>query len=260
MAKGRWESWEEQYLHANYMKMTDGEISEKLKRAEDSIYRKRKSLGLSKGTGGRPTNQDRQEGTVRPNEYALSQLPKYERVKFYKSQFDRNWRHKHLVAVLLDSEMEYYKHRYIDVIDAMDSITYVEEDLVHNMVMNDIQIMRIQELIKTELQAYRDADGDDDARRPPAQYLYKDLNDAQNQYLKSQEKLNITRQQRLKENKEEDITISTIVQNLLDKRNRADADRLAGELDYFSRECKTEMDKMDFLLGGEDLLPDKGGK
>ena len=262
MAKGRWEAWEEQYLRANYMKMTDKEISEKLKREEDSIYRKRRALKLSKGSGGRPSNQDRQDGPAKPNEYALSQLTKDERVKFYKSQFDRNWRYKHLKNVLLDTELEYYKHRYIDVIDSMDSITYVEEDLVHNMVMNDVQIMRIQELIKSELQAYRDAADDDDTRRPPAQYLYKDLNDAQNQYIKSQEKLNITRQQRLKENKEEDITVSSIVQNLLDKRNRADADRMAGELDYFAKQCKTDMDKMDFLLGGEDLFPDnkpKGG-
>jgi len=256
MAKGRWEAWEEQYLRANFMKMTDKEIGEKLKRAEDGVYRKRKALGLSKGTGGRPSNQDRQDATTRPNEYALAQLSKEERVKFYKSQFDRNWRYKHLCNILLSTELDYYKHRYIDVIDSMDSITYVEEDLVHNMVMCDVQILRIQELIKTELQAYKESDGDDDTRRPPPQYLYKDLNEAQNQYVKYQEKLNLTRQQRLKENREEDITISSIVTNLLDKRNRAEADRLAGELDYFTKRCKTDMDKMDFLLGGEDLFPE----
>ena len=253
MTKGRWEGWEEQYLRANFMKMTDKEIGEKLKRDEGSIYRKRKSLGLSKGAGGRPTNKERLEQSGRPNEYALSQLPKEERVKFYKNQFKSNWRYKHLCNVLLDEEMDYYKHRYIDSIDSMDSITYVEEDLVHSMVMCDVQIMRIQELIKTELQAYKNADDDDDTRRPPPQYLYKDLSHAQNQYVKYQEKLNLTRQQRLKENREEDITISSIVSNLLDKRNRADADRLAGELDYFSKKCHSDMSKMDFLLGGEDI-------
>lgn len=251
MAKGRWETWEEQYLRANFMKMTDNEIGEKLGRKEAAIYRKRKQLGLSKGNG-RPTNEDRMQ--ARPNEYALSQLPKDERVKFYKSQFDRNWRYKHLRNILLDDELEYYKHRYIDIIDSMDSITYIEEDLVHNMVMCDIQTKRIQEIIKNEIESFRNADDDDDNRRPPPQYLYKDLNDAQSQYVKYQEKLNLTRQQRLKENKEENITISSIVENLLDKRNRAEADRLAGEMDYFARRCKTDMDKMDFLLGGEDLL------
>jgi hypothetical protein len=255
VAKGRWEAWEEQYLRSNYIKMTDREISEKLKRTEDGVYRKRKALGLSKGTGGRPSNKDRQVANNKPNEYALAQLSKEDRVKFYKSQFDRNWRYKHLCNVLMVGELDYYKHRYIDVIDSMDSITYVEEDLVHNMVMCDVQILRIQEIIKTELQAYKEAAADDDdTRRPPAQYLYKDLNDAQNQYVKYQEKLNLTRQQRLKENKEESITISSIVTNLLDRRSRADADKLAGELDHFAKRCKTDMDKMDFLLGGEDLL------
>ena len=259
MAKGRWEAWEEQYLRSNFMKMTDKEISKKLDRNEDGVYRKRKSLGLSKGSGGRPSNKDRSDAASKPNDYRLAQLTKDERVKFYKSQFDRNWRYKHLCNVLLVDELEYYKHRYIDVIDSMDSITYVEEDLVHNMVMCDVQILRIQEMIKTELQAYKEADDDDDTRRPPPQYLYKDLNDAQNQYVKYQEKLNLTRQQRLKENKEEHITISSIVTNLLDRRNRADADRQAGELDYFAKRCKTDMDKMNFLLGGEDLFGDKDG-
>ena len=57
----------------------------------------------------------------------------------------------------------------------------------------------------------------------------------------------------MKENREEDITIVSIVTNLLDKQNRAEADKLAGQLDYFTKRAKTDMDKMDFLLGGEDL-------
>jgi len=118
--------------------------------------------------------------------------------------------------------------------------------------MCDIQVLRIQELIGHELRAYKEADDDDDTRRPPPQYLYKDLNDAEQRYVKIQEKLNLTRQQRLKENKEEDITIVSIVSNLLDRRNRADADRLAGELDYFRKRAKTDMNKFDFLLGDED--------
>jgi len=253
MGKGRWEPWEEQYLRSRWQTMTDKEIAGKLGRPEEGIYRKRRILGLSKA-GGRPTNKSREEANKRPNEISLAQLSKEERIKFYKSQFDRNWRYKHLKKVLLDDELDYYRHRYIDVIDSMDSITYTEEDLVHAMIMCDVQIMRVQEIIKSELEAYKDADDDDDMRRPPAQYLYKDLNDAENRYVKLQEKLNLTRQQRLKENREEDITIVSIVTNLLDKRNRAEADRLAGELSYFTKRATTDMDKMDFLLGGEDLF------
>ena len=254
MAKGRWEAWEEQYLRSHWQSATDKEIGKKLSRAEEGIYRKRKQLGLTKGAGGRPTNKSREQAAKRPNEISLAQLPKDERIKFYKSQFDRNWRYKQLKKILVDDdEMEYYKHKYIDIIDSMDSLTYVEEDLVHSLIMCDIQVLRLQELIGSELRAYKEADEDDDTHRPPPQYLYKDLNDAEGRYVKIQEKLNLTRQQRLKENREEDITIVSIVSNLLDKRNRADADRLAGELDYFTTRAKTDMDKMDFLLGGEDL-------
>ncbi|MHA2063178.1 MAG: hypothetical protein ACXABY_02235 [Candidatus Thorarchaeota archaeon] len=253
MAKGRWDEWEEQYLRTHWQTMTDKEIGEKLSREEDAITRKRKLLGLKKGANGRPSNKSREVAAQRPNELSLAQLPKVERLKFYKSQFNESWRFPHLKKVLLDDEVDYYRHRYIGVIDAMDSITYAEEDLVHCMIMCDVQIMRIQELIRSELKAYKDSDADDDTRRPPPQYLYKDLGDAEGRYVKLQEKLNLTRQQRLKENKEEDITIVSIVTNLLERRNRADADRLAGELDYFKNRAKKDMNKMDFLLGDDGL-------
>jgi hypothetical protein len=253
MADGRWSEWEKQYLRANFMKMTDKEIAAKLKRKEDAIYRKRKHMGLKKGSGGRPSDNERLDAANRPNEYSLAQLNKEDRIKFYKSQFDKNWRYKHLKKILMDEEMEYYRHRYIEAMDAMDTITYVEEDLLHNMIMCDVQISRIQGQIKDELQAYKNADDDDDLKRPPAQYLYKDLGDAEKRYVDYQQKLNLTREQRLKNNKEENISIASIVQNLLDKRLRAETDRMAGELDYFTKRGLDDMNKMDFLLGGEDL-------
>jgi len=249
MSKGRWQAWELQILKTHWQSMTDKEIGERLGRDADAIYRKRRVLGLQKGNG-RPTNDSRKKAAMeQPTEYSLAQLSKDERVKFYKSQFSSNWRYKHLLRILLAGEVEYYKHKYIEMINSMDSITIVEEDLLHNMIMCEIQIIRIQEQIKTELEAFKDAD-DDDAR-PPPQYLYKDLNDSEQRYIKYQRELNLTRQQRMKDNREEDVTIATIVQGLLDKRNRADADRLAGEMGYFSKRCRNDMDKMDFLLGGD---------
>lgn len=249
MSKGRWEKWEEAWLRSHWKKLTDKQIAEKLGRNEDSITRKRKLLGLIKRVG-RPTEDSIKKAlTNEPSDYVISKLSKEERLEFYKNSFDRNWRYKHLRRVLMDNELEYYKHKYVEAIDAMDSINYVEEDLLHNMIMCDVQIVRLQEQIKNELKRFQDDDDDD--TRPPPQYLYKDLNDLETRYMKYQEKLSLTRQQRLKDNRESDINIASIIQNLQDKRNRADADRLAGEMNYFKNRCKSDMDKMNFLLGGD---------
>lgn len=246
--KGRWEAWEEQWLRQHWTKCTDKQIAEKLNRDEASVTRKRKHLGLIKNNG-RPSNDIRKQATLKnPTEYSLYNLDKEERIKYYKNNFSHNWRYKSLTRQLLQDELDYYRHKYITSMDSMDSITSLEEDLLHHMIVCEINIIRIQEQIKESIEKFKS--GDDD--RPPSQFLYNDLDKAELRYVKYQEKLNLTRQQRMKHDTEEDITISTIVQNLMDKRARADADRLAGEMNFFKKRCKEDMGKMDFLLGGEN--------
>lgn len=247
MSKGRWQPWEEQWLRQHWNKTSDKDIADKLGRDEKSVARKRKILGLIKANG-RPSNEAQAEATfASPTPYSLAKLSKEERLKFYKASFKTHWRYKLINKILLDDELDYYEHKYIEFIDTND-ITLIEEDLLHNMIMCDIQIIRIQVQLRDAIKNYNEDDDDD--KRPPPQYLYKDLNDAEQRYLKYQEKLNLTRQQRMKENREEDVTISSIVKELLDKKNKRDADKLAGELDFFKRKAREEMNGMDFLLGG----------
>ena len=247
MSKGRWAPWEEQWLKQHWNKATDKEIAEKLGRDEKGVARKRKLMGLIKANG-RPTNNSKIDATTSsPTPYSLSKLNKDERLKFYKASFKTHWRYKLIKKILLDDELDYYEHKYIEFIDTND-ITLIEEDLLHNMIMCEIQIVRIQTQLRDAIKKYNEDDDDD--KRPPPQYLYKDLNDAEQRYLKYQEKLNLTRQQRMKDNREESVTISSIVKELIDKKSRRDADRLAGELDFFNRTAREEMNGMDFLLGG----------
>jgi hypothetical protein len=149
----------------------------------------------------------------------------------------------------MDEEVPYYKHKYIEFMDTVDSITLQEEEILHNMLMTEIHILRIQEQIKEAVEAYRSEDADD--RRPPPQYLYKDLNDAENRYAKYHKDMNITREQRLKANREEKITITSMVSALQDAKNRHSAGQSAGLMSYFSEKCREDMNKMDFLLGAD---------
>ena len=133
--------------------------------------------------------------------------------------------------------------------DNVDSITLQEEEMLHNMIMTEVHILRMQESIKEHVEAYRSSDEDD--RRPPPQYLYKDLNDMENRYSKYQKELNVTREQRLKANREEKITITSMVSALQDAENKHKAGNTAGMMSYFTKKCKSDMSKMDFLLGAD---------
>lgn len=247
MAKHHWKVWEDEVLKKKWENSTDKEIAEIIGRDEKSVARRRKLLGFSKKNG-RPKNSTRREAIFQnPNEYSLAQLSKDDRLEFYKTQFEKNFRYAYLKRTLMSDEINYYKHKYIEFLDSIDTITLQEEDLLHNMIMTEVQIIRIQEQIKDQLEIYRD---DEESGHPPPQYLYKDLSDAEDRYMKYQKSMNLTREQRLKSNREEKITITRMVQSLQDKRNRAEAGKTAGIFNYFADQCRDDMDKMNFLLGG----------
>ena len=48
----------------------------------------------------------------------------------------------------MDDEIEYYKHKYIEIIDNLDSMNMQEEDILHNMIMKEITILRIHTRIR----------------------------------------------------------------------------------------------------------------
>jgi hypothetical protein len=247
-SKGHFTAWEDQVIRDEWQTSTDEEIGVRLGRTTEAIARRRKILGFVKGNG-RPKKSTRKKAVFEnPNEYSLSKLSKEDRIEFYKAKFEKNHRYQWLLRTLLPDEIEYYKIKYIETLDSLDSITHQEEDILHHMIMKEIQITRIQAQIKEALEEFYDRD-DDDERRPPPQYLYQDQDKAEQQYVKYQEKLRLTREQRLKIDKEEKVTIASLVKDLLDKENRRKSGEIAGQLSYFTDRCKDEMLKNKFLIG-----------
>lgn len=246
--KGRFTDWEDTIIKEDWQTCTDKQIAEKISRTEDAVIRRRKILGFKK-TNGRPGRKTRKKAIfTNPTEYNLSKLSKEDRIEFYKRNFEKNPRYQWLSVTLMDNEIAYYKQKYIEIIDALDSITHQEEDLLHSMIMKEIQIVRLQKQMKDMLQAYED--DEDEEKRPPPQYLYQDLDKAEQQYVKYQEKLKMTREQRLKTDKEEKITITSMVRAFLDAQNRQESGDMAGQMSYYGKKCRQDMDKMNFLIGG----------
>jgi hypothetical protein len=245
--KGHFTAWEDQVVRDEWQTETDEVIAERIGRTAEAIARRRKHLGLVKKNG-RPRKASRKAAILEnPNEHSLSKLSKEDRIAFYRSKFNKNIRYGWLLRILLTEELEYYKAKYIEVMDNLDSITHQEEDLLHNMIMKDIQIMRLQSQIKEQLERYYDED--EEERRPPPQYLYQDLDKAETAYVKYQEKLKLTREQRLKTDREEKVTVTSLVREYQDAEKRRGGGQIAGQLSYFTQRCKDDMVKMGFLLG-----------
>lgn len=246
-SKGHFTAWEDQIIRDEWQTETDEAIAQRIGRTTEAIARRRKILGLTKKNG-RPKKANRKAAILEnPTEYGLSKLSKEDRIEFYKTKFDKNIRYGWLLRILLTEELEYYKTKYIEIMDSMDSITHQEEDLLHNMIMKDIQIMRLQSQIKEQLERYYDED--EEERRPPPQYLYQDLDKAEQAYVKYQEKLKLTREQRLKTDREEKVTVASLVREYQDVEKRLRGGEIAGQLSYFTQKCKDDMVKMSFLIG-----------
>jgi hypothetical protein len=245
--KGHFTAWEDQIIRDEWQTCTDEEVGKRIGRSPEAIARRRKTLKLSKKNG-RPRKESRKHAILNnPTQHRLSKLSKEDRIEFYKNKFDQNHRYGWLQRTLMEDELDYYKLKYIETLDSLDSVTHQEEDLLHGMIMKEIQILRLQYQVKEQLEKYYD--DDDEERRPPPQYLYQDIDKAEQQYIKYQEKLKLTREQRLKTDREEKITIAAIVRDFQDAENRNRAGEVAGQLSYYTNKCKEDMLKMQFLLG-----------
>ena len=247
--KHHFKAWEDQIIKDKWQTSTDEQIAKEMGRTMESVARRRKILGFTKRNGRPGDNTKRKAILTSPTEYSLATLSKDDRIKFYKSQFTRNHRYPFLVKMLIEDEIPYYQHKYVEFLDNIDSITLQEEEILHNMIMTEIHILRLQEQIKDAVESYRD--NDDDDKVPPPQYLYTDLDKAENRYSKYHQTLSLTREQRLKTDSEEKITMTGMVTALQEVRNKNKAGRNAGLMSYFTKRCREDMNKMSFLLGGD---------
>lgn len=236
---------EVEFLQENWTSMTDEDIAEELGRSVESVRRKRDELGLKK-PGGRPSKALREEYILQnPTPTNLATLSKEKRIEFYKGNFDRNARYPQLLKELNHNELEYYKHKYIDFIDSVDTITRNEEDMLHHMIMSDILIHRLRATMKKEQDEWEQ--GLEGAR--PPQNLLGELERAEQRYMKYHKELNITREQRLKTEKEEKVTISSIVRAYQEKQAREEAGRNAAVLQYYKDKCREDMSTHRYLIG-----------
>lgn len=237
------------FIEHNWKTKSDKEIGRILSRTPESISRQRKKYGWMKAKGrpAKATVDDALHALANSNpmafEMSLSGLSKEQRLEIYKTNFNRNPRYAYVKLELRDEELEYYKHKYVDFMDSVETITPQEEDALHHMIMTDINISRVRRHIK------RMEDESEDGN-PMVFGLYDTLEKAEKRFVEYQKILNVTREKRLSKDKEQSETIATVVQAYRNKNARQELGRQAGLLQIYKEKCKDDMNSRRYLLGG----------
>lgn len=246
-SKRRFDEDELKFIEQNYKFRTDKEIAKILNRTELSIARQR-AIHKWKKDNGRPSQKKIKEETFRAVSEGISPtsfagLTKEQRVEIYKQTFDKNQRYPMLMKELHKDELEYYKHKYIEFMLGVDTITLQEEDALHHMIMNDIYISRIRVKIK-------EMENENESSGKMINYgLYGYLKEFEEKFLSYQKTLRVTREGRLKEDKEQKETFATLVQAYRNRATREELGNQAALMDIYKSKCQEDMKASRYLLG-----------
>ncbi len=235
------------FIEQNWKAKTDKEIARILDRTEESVARQRKRFGWIK-TPGRPSSEIIDEGLKEMAEagispFSMANLDKDQRLQIYKHNFTKNPRYSTLLKELHTDEIDYYKHKYVEFMDSVDTVTIQEEDSLHHMIMADVSISRLRRRIRDMEQKNEEED------KALIFGLYEMLDKHEKKFVEYQRILRVTREGRLKENKEEKETFASLVQVYRNKKAREEFGRQAGLMEIYKEKCKEEMKASRYLLG-----------
>jgi hypothetical protein len=240
------------FIEHNWKSHTDKEIAQILGRTVESVGRQRKKFGWIKANG-RPSAETKKQAAVSSEatynvsgflrEISFTNMDKNQRLEIYKQNFATNPRYATVIKELSEDEMRVYVHKYVDFMDAVDTMTSQEEDSLHHMIMTDINISRVRRHIKK-------AEEESEDGNPLIYGLYDTLEKAEKRFVEYQKILSVTREKRLQKDKEQKETIHTIVQTYRSKLARQELGRRAGLMEIFKEKCQEDMSKYRYLLGG----------
>lgn len=236
------------FIELNWRFKTDKEIGRILGRSENSVILQRKKFGWVKANG-RPPDDFVLQGkvdTVVENGFtpiSMATLDKDQRLELYKQNFNKNPRFGALLVELHKAEMEYYIHKYVEFMSSIETVTIQEEDALHHMIMADISISRIRRRIKQ----MEDTNHEDDTPLMPG--MYDALDKAEKKFMEYQKILRVTREGRLKEDKETKETFLSLVQMYKQTSAREEMGRQASLMKIYQDKCKEDMKASRYLLG-----------
>lgn len=248
---GRWEEWEVAYIKSNWDHMTDLQIGEQLHREAKNVTVKRQSLKLIKNNASRPsgvdgiTNDELNKRYKSDKKKAYEALSKEEKRKLFDNQFKNSQRYKELKEVLSESEIATYAEKWMDYISTWETVLTTEEDTLHLAILELIRAHRVLVRQKAAM------DNPSPMNAVPIEMYEKSYKEIVENYNKMMQQLSGTRQQRLSVNREEKMTLVSVVQALQDNAIRKKAGDEEAMLGAASQMTASWLRQNNYLVDGE---------
>jgi hypothetical protein len=233
---GRFERWEEEYIRENYQNKTWQEIASHLNRSLRAVMDKAKRLG---------TQKKNILATTKP----LSQIN--------SEKLDIEEKRKQVIYELENSpdflalsnsfdeyELERYKTKWAEIMLRDEIMTPTEKDAVHVMISNLIRMDRYQKLEKEYYQANNKSLREKGKWATPWT-MHREFKEANEMFISASKALAMSREQRIKREGDDKITIINLINEFDDKRGREALGREMAAFEYLKNKKKNELINME---------------
>jgi hypothetical protein len=201
--RGRFSTQEDEFIQSHYRLMTDRELAASLNRTKEAVFARRRVLQLTDKNAKQVQDPEKYRAAfinALPDDLKQKEILKELRSSpLYKSMSNGK--------VLGKQEIALYEDKWVGFLmdPSIETMTEMEKDALHNVIMAQIDEMR-----------YR---ADDKLK------YSREIRDCREIILKFQETLNVQRKQRLKNQNDQAVNFTNLIKELKDPNIR----RIAGE-------------------------------
>lgn len=233
MANIKWTLEETDYMRNNYLTKSDEEMARHLNKSLRQVQNKRARLGLFKQISEFHT-QHAQSKFMMTDEQAknialraLRESPHYLRAK----------------SVLQDDEVGYYEEKWVSYINSMDELTAPEKNALDILIMLEVRIYRFLRLEKMSQNMAKEL-------MDPSQIRHwqREINECVDRHKALLREMNISREQRIKEQGQRTLTFLSLLRELDDTEKRNAIAREAAVYDFMAKEEEKKFVDNKFLI------------
>lgn len=211
---GRFSKEEDETIRTSYGTRSAAEIARDLRRATKSVENRVTKLGL-RSPQKKPNLTKSQH-----REAYVATLTDDERKEFFGKEVRASSRYRSVIDAFSDHERDYYIEKYVEFMmdPTIETMTAMEKDTLHQMLLAEIQIQRYMREEKQHSDILADWDGQ--GPPPPPFSRAREIKDCQDVIMKCQKSLMVERAQRLKDQSDQSVTFTNLIKEMKDPRNR----------------------------------------
>ncbi len=220
--KGRFDKSEEAFIRQNFLSMSDKDLADAINRDRNSIIQYRKRNNLNK-QGSKVTKKSNTDNDMKKKAFVNS-MSDGEKKRVFLDELRATAQYRTTIKSIDDLEKQFYEERYLEFMmdPTVETMTASEKDTLHRKTISEIRMIRYLEDEKN----FRDT-GSQASRS-------REIQECQDTIYKCEKSLNVTREQRLKDNQDQSITFTNIIKELQDPNKRSEIGYEAAMLKYMA--------------------------